>query len=667
MSGSVRPGLTHQAGRPRAMSDRSILRRVPARLAAAATIVAFLGALLPAPIATAVLSPAFDTTAPTAATAVPSSALQVAAGSSYTCALTTGDGVKCWGLNNDGQLGNGSTISQSLVPVSVSGLRSGVTAIAAGGDHTCALTTGGGVKCWGGNSTGELGNGSTSNSRTPVDVVGLSSGVTAITAGFYHTCALSIGGGVKCWGQGLSRQLGNGSLSNSATPVDVVGLTSGVTAIAAGLSLTCAVMSGGSVKCWGADGWGALGNGSGTSVNVTPIDVAGLGSAVSAITAGSNHTCALTTGGGVKCWGANYEAQLGNGLISNHSDTPVDVVGFSSGVTAITAGGYHTCALSIGGDVKCWGHNWFGDLGDGSETDRSSPVDVIGLTSGVSAIAAGFTHTCALMSGGGVKCWGENANGELGNGSKANSSAPVDVFFSAGQTAGATTAWQAKVGPSGVNGTANVSTITTGVGSIGLKLVKLRASSILPVVLYKGTCASVGAVLFRLASITTSSTGAASRTNTLTAAQVKLILAATTGTGKIAIRVGSGASAKCGAFTKRSVLGPQAVVQAFYNWWLTNHDWSRLLARPDITPGFVRWLKSFAAGSPMVGGHDPILCAQNDPDSVKAGPAAISGLTATVAATQVWNGIVGPPGSGPKVSLVLAPAGWRISAVDCGI
>jgi hypothetical protein len=228
-----------------------------------------------------------------------------------------------------------------------------------------------------------------------------------------------------------------------------------------------------------------------------------------------------------------------------------------------------------------------------------------------------------------------------------------------------TTAWQAKVGASGVNGTANVSAVTTGAGSIGLKLVKLRASSTLPVTLYNGTCSSVGAVLLRLSSIITTKTGTASRTTTLTAAQVKLVLAATAGTGKIAIRIGTGTSAKCGVFAKRTVLGPQAVVQAFYDWYLATPGafFQAEAGRPDLTPAFVRWLKNFYANSPMVGGYDPFLCAQNTPDSVRAGTAAISGLTATVAATQVWNGIVGAPGSGPKVSLVLAPAGWQISAL----
>jgi len=237
----------------------------------------------------------------------------------------------------------------------------------------------------------------------------------------------------------------------------------------------------------------------------------------------------------------------------------------------------------------------------------------------------------------------------------------TQVAFGAGAL---TTAWQAKVGASGVNGTASLATVTTGAGSIGLKLVKLRASSTLPVAVYKGTCASVGRLLLTLAPIRTSASGTASRTNTLSSSQAALILAATAGAGKIAIRVGTGTSAKCGAFAKRSAFGPQAVVQAFYNWYLSpSGGFSKLPARPDLTPGFVRWLKNFAANAPMVGGHDPILCAQSLPDWVKAGPATVSGSTATLRMTMSWNN---DPQPGQTVKTALGPAGWQISAVACG-
>ena len=363
----------------------------------------------------------------------------IAAGGDYTCALTSGGGVECWGRNYLGQLGNGTTIDSS-VPVDVSGLASGVSAITAGSWHTCALTIGGGVKCWGWNSDGELGNGTTTNTGVPVDVSGLASGISAIAAGSAHTCALTSGGGVKCWGSNYHGELGNGSATASGVPVDVLGLTSGVAAIAAGSNHTCARTSGGGVKCWGNNNGGQLGTGTTpagdprrdrawegandnaqlgnytTTDSSTPVDVSGLASGVSAIAAGYYHTCALTSGGGVKCWGSN-----------TGSLTPVDVSGLTSGVSAIAAGYYYTCALTSGGGVKCWGNNGYGQLGNGTTTDSSVPVDVSGLASGVSAIATGGIHTCALTSGGGVKCWGFNGSGQLGNGTTTSSRTPVDV------------------------------------------------------------------------------------------------------------------------------------------------------------------------------------------------------------------------------------------------
>ena len=355
----------------------------------------------------------------------------IAAGSAHTCALTSGGGVKCWGNNSAGQLGDGTT-TRRLTVVDVVGLTSGVRAIAAGGygGHTCALTSGGGVKCWGNNSAGQLGDGTTTPRLTAVDVVGLTSGVRAIAAGFWHTCALTTGGGVKCWGAYESGGLGYGTPTPHLTAVDVTGLTGGVSAIATGYSHTCALTSGGGVKCWGANRSGQLGDGT-TTPRRTAADVVGLTSGVSAIAAGASHTCALTSGSGVKCWGDVWGiyvlyAEMLAGPTTTPQLTAVDVVGLTSGVRAITAGG-HTCALTSGGEVKCWGGNRYGQLGDGTTTTQLTAGDVAGLTSGVSAIAKGYGHTCALTSGGGVKCWGRNGFGELGDGTTTQRLTAVDV------------------------------------------------------------------------------------------------------------------------------------------------------------------------------------------------------------------------------------------------
>ncbi len=348
---------------------------------------------------------------------------QVSAGHHHVCAMVTGGSAKCWGNNASGQLGDGIG-GWSTIPVSLSTLAIGVSTVSVGGSHSCAVTTAGGVRCWGSNNFGQLGNNSTADSAVPVDTTGLGSGVQAVSAGENHTCALTLAGAVKCWGRNNAGQLGDGSNNDSAVPVEVTALGPGVLAVVAGIERSCAITAGGGAKCWG-DNWaGQLGNNSTIESNV-PVDVVGLASGVQAIASGDDQTCAVVSGG-AKCWGYNGDGQLGNGTFVD-SDVPVDVSGLASGVQAIAAGSAHACALTTGGGVKCWGEGGRGQLGNNSNVDMNVPVDVAGLGSGIEAIGLGYIHSCAVTVGGGAKCWGRNVSGELGNHSTIESWVPVDV------------------------------------------------------------------------------------------------------------------------------------------------------------------------------------------------------------------------------------------------
>jgi alpha-tubulin suppressor-like RCC1 family protein len=353
--------------------------------------------------------------------------LSVSAGG-HTCGLTDRGGVMCWGSNSNGQLGDGTTTVR-YAPVYAKGLSTGVRAVSAGSTHTCALLTTGGVKCWGNNKYGQLGDGTKIDRWTPVDVVGLTSGAASIEAGGLDTCAVTIHGGAKCWGSNNRGRLGDGTTTDRSTPANVIGLFTGVTAIRtsdAGGAHTCALLTNGGLKCWGANVDGQLGDGTTTEAHV-PVDVSGLTSGVSDVALGMWHTCAATSGG-VKCWGDNSLGQLGNAMTTTQT-TPAGVVGLESGALHVAAGRGHSCALVSSSSVKCWGSNFSGELGDGTTIGRLSPVSVIGLSGSVTAISAGGSHSCALLADGGINCWGENDFGELGNGdgSLPYSPFPVEV------------------------------------------------------------------------------------------------------------------------------------------------------------------------------------------------------------------------------------------------
>lgn len=367
--------------------------------------------------------------------------------------------VDTWGDNSAGELGNG-TLTPSSVPVPVN-LPSGgspVTAVAAGGRHDLALLADGTVLAWGDDTAGQLGNGVASandDSEAPAVVPGLS-GVTAVAAGGEHSLALLSDGTVEAWGANNDGQLGDGTDNPSATPIPVPGLT-GVKAISAGDQFSLALLRDGTVEAWGDGADGQLGDGSLANRDV-PVVVSKL-KGVSAVSAGGRHALALLAGGTAMAWGDNEEDQLGDG--EDKSDlkaTPVAVFGLKRAV-AVAAGTQHSVALLKDGTVMAWGDNGFYQLAQpqGFPSGRSrsdKPLKVPGI-SGATAIAAGGLFSVARLGDGDVVGWGDNAFGQLGNGSDATDQPVVEVPGLTGVTAiaagGATTL--AVVSPSGsVNG-----------------------------------------------------------------------------------------------------------------------------------------------------------------------------------------------------------------------
>lgn len=344
----------------------------------------------------------------------------LAAGWAHSCVLLNG-GAWCWGMNIDGQLGNGSTVD-SKSPVQVKGLSAGAQGLAAGFRHTCAAVDGG-VECWGANYSGQLGDGSNENSLTPVRVKGISAEVQIVVAGENHTCAL-ISGAVWCWGVNESLELGSEVGLNSTIPVQVQNLPPGIRAIAAGTAHTCALSDEG-VWCWGDNTFNQLGH---DFVTVTlespdPVKVEGLSGTLRSIAATEWSTCVLTSDG-VQCWG---HFSLGPLLDPATSNSIVTIQGFTSDVKFITARMEHACAIiSDTRYVACWGDNSYGDLGSEEAQEGLQPFEISGNITDVQTIAAGDYHTCSVVANA-VSCWGRNSNGQLGDGTTADSSVPVEV------------------------------------------------------------------------------------------------------------------------------------------------------------------------------------------------------------------------------------------------
>lgn len=345
-------------------------------------------------------------------------------GDYHACATSSDKRVKCWGSDEEGQLGP-PALGDRHAPGPDLRLR-GVAAnvVTAGADHTCVIVEGGALKCWGRNAEGQLGIGDTSNRGDKPDQMGdvlpavdLGAGAvaTAVAAGATHTCVSLADGAVRCWGAGEAGQLGQGVTSFALTPLPPLDLPRAATGVAAGVDFSCALLADGRVFCWGAGARGQLGDGT-TKGRSAPGPTVALPGRATAIAAGERHACALLQNHGLACWGANDFGQLGVGDNQDRSRPTMVALG-SGGAVAVTTRLDSTCAMLSNHTVKCWGHNARGQLGLGDVMDRPAPPLVpidLGTERHASGLAAGGAFVCALLDTKQAKCWGDNTAYQLG-------------------------------------------------------------------------------------------------------------------------------------------------------------------------------------------------------------------------------------------------------------
>jgi alpha-tubulin suppressor-like RCC1 family protein len=350
----------------------------------------------------------------------------------HTCALLRDGAIYCWGQGAYRQLGGDYGYQGTARAVATV---TDAVALECGNRFTCAIRPGGAVWCWGDDGHGQAGTASTVPCgdatidsvcvTTPQPVVGLESDVSELALGQDHACARMADGSVRCWGDNSAGQVGASALADVTAPFTVPGL-SGVTQIVAGDAHSCALEGNpGTVWCWGANQNAQVGNGGTAAAVLTPTMVSGISDAVE-IVAGGTFSCARRASGQVLCWGYNYMGWLGIGSTSPTRVTAPKPVANLDDAVQLAGGHYHGCALRAGGQVACWGYNARGQVGDGSTSDRSAAVAVSDLAS-ATTVAAGFLHSCASVGAGSVMCWGDDLGGQLGDDRVTNNPNPIPI------------------------------------------------------------------------------------------------------------------------------------------------------------------------------------------------------------------------------------------------
>jgi alpha-tubulin suppressor-like RCC1 family protein len=358
----------------------------------------------------------------------------ISGGFRYMCALTQTNGtVKCWGAGPESGFGSGGT--GSALPKDTINLTN-VFALASGYQHNCALRSDGAVWCWGRNNDSALADSSISNVLTPQVFAGFGGPMIGLHTGpaSNHTCAISPSFGAKCWGKNTSGQLGNGTFVSTPVPQDVNGVEL-IQKIATGSNSTCAITLGGALKCWGYNGNGELGDGTGRDSR-SPVQVIGLAAGVVDVAMGRAHACALLATGAVKCWGEGQEGQLGRGGVTTRdnpdSNSPVDVIGIKPGAKQLVAGAEYNCVLISDGAVQCWGYR-NAAVGDGvasSPTNNVQPTAsvVTGLSGPAIAIAGGHSYACAVVVSGAIECWGNHPTSSLSYAEESRGTSHLEGF-----------------------------------------------------------------------------------------------------------------------------------------------------------------------------------------------------------------------------------------------